>query len=106
VKLIIFPAKLFPGPAKYENNFTRNIWTTSTDAAYLLTYPNTQMHYDQFVYAELRKYKSKKTFKMLDCYMAIRMGEEGLARHDCSESSSEVDHLSGENLSIPRQVWK
>jgi hypothetical protein len=39
---------------------------------------------------------------MSDWYTAIRMAEEVLARHDCSETSSEVDNLSGEVLSIPR----
>jgi hypothetical protein len=61
------------------------------------------MQYDQFVDAKVER-AGRKTFKMLDWYTAIRMVEELLARHDCSESSSEVDHLSGEGLPSPRQV--
>jgi hypothetical protein len=43
--LIIFRAKFFPVPAKYENNFNPKIWTITTAAAYLLSYPNTWMYY-------------------------------------------------------------
>jgi hypothetical protein len=46
----------------------------------------------------------KRTSKMTKWYTAIRMSEEVLARHYCSESSSGVDHLSGEVLSNPRQI--
>jgi hypothetical protein len=61
VKLIIFPAKIFPFPAKYENKFTRKSWTTSTTAAYLLGYPNTRMDYDQFVAAGAAQEQVEKT---------------------------------------------
>jgi hypothetical protein len=45
---IIFPAKFFQVPANYKNNVTREISTAITAAAYLLTYPNSRMQYDQF----------------------------------------------------------
>jgi hypothetical protein len=37
-------------------------------------------------------------------YIAIRREEEVSERHDCSESNSEVDYLSGEVLTRPRQA--
>jgi hypothetical protein len=94
----IFPAKVFAFSAKYEN-VSRKFRRTRTAAAYLLSYPNTRMQYGQFVAAKEQKVE-KRTSKM----SAIRMAEEVLARHDCSESNSEVYHLSGHVLCSSSQL--
>jgi hypothetical protein len=99
VKWNTFPAKIFPVPAQYEKNVAQKLSCTSTDAvaprlwrtataAYLLGYPNTRVQYRKICRSNIARMTGRKTASKMYWYTAIRMAEEVLGGHGCSESSS------------------